>query len=285
VAGGRGSRDGSRPRARAAGAAAAPVRATSGDRLELSRFAPSGRSLLVGLALLATALGGYGLARGTSAFAVDSIAVHGAPQDVGASVRRVLGHVEGRSLLALDLPALARAVEAVPAVASVTLDRGFPNTLNVHVTPEVPVAVVRQGAAAWLVAASGRVLAPLERDDRRRALPRIWLDRDVSLDAGFTLTGAPLRAARAVAPLRDVALPPVATVRSGPQELTLVLRSGVELRLGDLSDRLLKVVIAQRILPSLAGGGGYVDVSVPERPVASTLDSQVEVETASSTPA
>ena len=241
--------------------------------------------MLVGLALLAAALGGYALARGTSAFAVEGIAVQGAPQEVRASVRQALRHVEGRSLLALDLPALERAVEAVPAVASVTFDRGFPNTLNVHVTPEVPVAVVRQGAAAWLVAASGRVLAPLERGDRRRGLPRIWLDRDVSLDTGFTLTGAPLRAARAVAPLPDVALPPVSTVRSGPQELTLVLRSGVELRLGDLSDRLLKVVIAQRILPSLAGAGGYVDVSVPERPVASTLESQVEVETTSSTPA
>ena len=55
----------------------------------------------------------------------------------GAQVDKVLAHVEGRSLLALDLPALEAAVEDVPAVASVAFDRGFPHTLNVHVVPEV----------------------------------------------------------------------------------------------------------------------------------------------------
>ncbi len=281
MAGGRGSRGRSRPRARAASVAAAPVRATAGGRLELSRFAPSGRSLLVGLAILAAALAAYGVARSTSAFAVDAVAVHGVPKDAAADVRRVLAHVEGRSLLALDLPVLARAVEAVPTVADVRFDRGFPHTLNVHVVRVVPVAVARLGTAAWLVAASGRIIAPLDQG-ARSALPRVWLTREVELSAGFNLTGAPLRAARAVAPLGGVELPRVATVRSTRKELTLVLRSGVEVRLGDSSERLLKLTIAREILPALAGGG-YVDVSVPERPVASgSLESQAEVESSGS---
>ncbi len=198
-------------------------------------------------------------------------------QGAAADVRKVLAHARGRSLLDLDLLALERAVEAVPAVAAVDFDRGFPHTLNVHVTPEVPVAVARQGNESWLVAASGRVLEPLDRG-ARRGLPRIWLIREVEVAAGFSLTGAPLRAARAVAPLEGVKLPRVATVRATERELTLVLRSGVEVRLGDGSDRLLKLTIIHEILPSLAAGG-YVDVSVPERPVASgSLESQVEVE-------
>ena len=211
--------------------------------------------------------------------------MHGAPKGVAGQVDRALAHVAGRNLLALDLPALEAAVEEVPAVASVTFDRDFPHTLNAEVVPEIPVAVARQGGAAWLVAASGRVIAPLDRG-ARRALPRIWLKRDVELAAGFSLVGAPLRAARAVAPLTGAKLPRVASVRSGDSELTLVLRSGIEVRLGDGSERLLKVTIARRILPSLAGSEGYVDVSVPARPVASsTLDSQVEVETLTSTDA
>jgi cell division septal protein FtsQ len=282
VAGGRGSRGRSRPRARAASVAAAPARAPAGDRLELSRLAPSGRSVLVGLAILLLALGGYGIARSTSAFAVDGIAVHGAPVDAAAEVRRTLAHVEGRSLLELDVADLERAVEAIPSVADVAFDRGFPHTLNVHVTPELPVAVARQGTAAWLVASSGRVIAPLDRGERP-GLPRLWLPRAVELGAGFALAGAPLRAARAVAPVEGGKLPRVASVRSSEQELTLVLRSGVELRLGDLSDRLLKLTIARRILPSVPAGG-YVDVSVPERPVAAdTLQPQVEVEGTTST--
>lgn len=232
--------------------------------------------------ILAAALGAYGLARGTSAFAVQSIAVHGAPSGVGSQVGTVLAHVEGRSLLGLDLPALEAAVEAVPAVASVTFDRGFPHTLNVRVVPEAPVAVARQGAAAWLVAASGRVIAPLDRG-ARRGLPRIWLKRNVELVAGGTLEGAPRRAAAAAAPLSGAKLPRVASVRSTDTELTLLLRSGIEVRLGDGSERLLKLTIARHILPSLAGSVGYVDVSVPARPVASaTLNSQVEVETSNS---
>lgn len=278
MAGRKGSRDNARPRAQAASAASIPR-----GPVELSRFAPSGRSIAAGLLILVAALGAYALARGTSAFAVQAIAVHGAPKGVAVHVDKVLGHVEGRSLLALDLPALEAAVEDVPSVASASFDRGFPHTLNVHVVPEIPVAVARQGGAAWLVAASGRVIAPLDRG-ARRGLPRIWLKRGVELAAGFRLTGAPLRAARAVAPLTGAKLPRVASVRSGESGLTLVLRSGIEVRLGDGSDRLLKLTIAREILPSLAGSEGYVDVSVPARPVASsTLDSQVEVETSGST--
>ena len=243
---------------------------------------PSGRSVATGLLILVAALGAYGLARGTSAFAVEAIAVHGAPKGVGTQVDKVLAHVEGRSLIALDLPVLEAAVEDVPAVASVAFDRGFPHTLNVHVVPEIPVAVVRQGATAWLVAASGRVIAPLDRG-ARRALPRIWLERSVELSAGGSLTGAPLRAARAVAPIPGAKLPRVASVRSGDSELTLVLHSGTEVRLGDGSERALKLEIARRILPAL-GTEGYLDVSVPKHPVsAGTLDSQVEVETTTST--
>ena len=208
--------------------------------------------------------------------------MQGAPKAVGARVDKVLAHVEGRSLLSLDLPALEAAVEELPVVASVTFDRGFPHTLNVRVVPELPVAVARQGSAAWLVAASGKVIAQLDRG-AGRGLPRIWLKRDVELSPGATLTGAPRRAAAAVAPLAGTKLPRVASVRSSELELTLVLRSGIELRLGDGSERRLKLTIARQILPSLAGSAGYVDISVPARPVASSsLDPQVEVETSTS---
>ena len=69
-----------------------------------------------------------------------------------------------------------------------------------------------------------------------------------------------------------------ATVRAKDRELTLVLRSGVELRLGDAGDLRLKLAVARRIL--LAAGrrddGDYIDVSVPERPVVGGSNPQVE---------
>ncbi|MBA2461828.1 MAG: FtsQ-type POTRA domain-containing protein [Actinobacteria bacterium] len=244
--------------------------ARAGERLELTQLAPSGRSILIGLALLLLACGSYALARGTSAFAVREVTVEGPPRHVAKQVARVLSPTRGRSLLALDLPGLRAAVQNLPAVAAVRFDRAFPHTLRVVVVPERPVAVLRQGKASWLVAASGRVITSLDRGDRKRLL-RIWLKSDVEVRVGQRVAGELREAVRVVAPLVRAPLPArVASLRYGETELTLVLRSGAEVRLGDHSDRVLKLELARQILPSLQPDTRYLDVSVPERPVAGT---------------
>jgi len=255
-----------------------------GDRLELSRFAPSGRSLLAGLVILLAGLGLYAAARTTSAFAVDRIAVEGVPPDVVADVRQALAPALGESLLGLDLGDLTRRAESVPTVAAVTLDRQFPHTLALTVVPEVPVAVLRQGSSSWLAAAGGRVLGELERGERP-GLPRVWLGRGVDVRVGESLQGLQQRAVAAVAPLVDRPLPAaVNSVAVARGELTLALRSGIELRLGDTTDLAVKLEVARRVLPQLGDLRGYLDVSVPERPVAGeTLNSQVDVESSTST--
>jgi cell division protein FtsQ len=186
----------------------------------------------------------------------------------------------------VDLAEVELRAEQVPTVASVSLDRAFPHTLAVAVVPEVPVAVLRQGSSSWLAAAGGRVLAELGTGGRPR-LPRVWLKRDVEVRVGDRLRDSPLRAVAAVAPLVERPLPAaVASVVATRGELTLELRTGLELRLGDGTDLAVKLEVARRVLPQLGGLAGYLDVSVPERPVAGeTLESQVEVEPVSSTSA
>lgn len=217
-------------------------------------------------------------------FAVDRIAVTGAPPELSAEVRKALAPTLGESLLGVDLADVERRAEQVPMVAQVSLDRAFPHTLAVAVVPEVPVAVLRQGASSWLAAAGGRVLAELGTGERP-ALPRVWLKRDVDIRVGERLRGPTLRAVAAVAPLVERPLPaPVASVVASRGELTLELRTGLQLRLGDGSDLAVKLEVARRVLPRLGGLAGYLDVSVPERPVAGeTLKSQVEVESETST--
>ena len=284
MAGGRGSRNRSRPRARAVGASASFPRSPSGGRLELSRVTPSGRSLLVAFLILFTGLGLYAAARATSAFAVDRIAVHGASPEVAAQVRTALAPALGESLLGLDLDELTRRAESVPMVAAASFDRAFPHTLEIAVVPEAPVAVLRQGASSWLAAAGGRVVGELDQG-ARPGLPRLWLKRDVDVRVGEPLAGPALRALTAVAPLVERPLPSaVNSVVVGRDGLTLALRSGIELRLGDTSDLAVKLEVARRVLPQLGDFHGYLDVSVPERPVAAeSLNSQVEVETTTST--
>jgi len=255
-----------------------------GGGLELAKIAPSGRSLLIGLLILLTALGLYAAARGTSAFAVQRVAVEGAAPEVAAEVRAALAPALGESLLGLDLADLEHRAERVPMVAAASFDRGFPHTLRIAIVPEVPVAVLRQGSSSWLAADGGRVVAELDRG-MRPGLPRIWLKRDVDVRLGESVGGMQLRAIAAVAPLVSEPLPlAVASAVATRGELKLVLRNGLELRLGDSRDLPVKLEVARRVIPRLAGAGGYLDVSVPDRPVAGeTLDSQVEVETSTST--
>jgi cell division protein FtsQ len=240
--------------------------------------------LLTALLILLTAVGLYAAARTTSAFAVERITVDGAPPDVAAQVQKALAPAVGESLLGIDLADLAQRAESVPMVAGASFDRGFPHTLRIAVVPELPVAVLRQGSSSWLAAQGGRVVAELGKG-ARPGLPRVWLKRDVEIVLGERVAGLTLQAIKAVAPLRARPLPlAVASVAATREELTLVLRTGLELRLGDGSDLPVKLEVARQVLPELGGSGGYLDLSVPERPVAGqTLDSQVEVETTDST--
>ena len=274
----------SRLRARAENAVVPFPRSRRGGRHELARFAPSGRSLALGLLVISVAAGCWFAARTTSLFAVDTIEIHGARASVGRDVRAALETSEGRSLLAVDVAGLESRLEAIPSVAEASIDRAFPHTLDVDVVAERPAAVLRQGADSWLTSERGRVIRSLPRGTRPE-LPRVWLGRGTAPQVGAILGGDPGAAVRAVAPLVGESLPVrIASVRATRDELTLVTRGGLEVRLGDGSQLGLKLAVAARILPSLVDVAGYLDVAVPERPVAAdTLDSQVEVETATST--
>lgn len=237
----------------------------------IARALPSLRSLLVGLAVFAVAVGGYLAARDTSLFAVQTVVVRGAAPAVRAQVRAALRPVVGTSLLGVDGSVVARRLAGVSWVSSSSFDRSFPHTLVVTVKPERPVAVLRRGADSWLVSARGRVLQTLPRHSRLD-LPRIWVPHTASVGVGATLgndDGG--RDARALAPLALVRFPEhVASVDATDDQLTFVLRSGLALRLGDSGDLRLKLAIARRVLPMLGspGPGAYLDVSVPQRPVA-----------------
>ena len=248
-----------------------PLKAGS-ERTALLRLLPTGRSILLGFALVLGAVGLYALARVTPMFALQRIEVKGGSPALAARVRGALEPLHGTSLLALDGTEVDQRLSALTDVAAASYDRAFPHTLRVVVRPERPVAIARQGGDAWIVAASARVIAsspPHARSD----LPRIWLTSGAP-SLGATLTDRfGLRAVRALALADEIRLPSrVRTVRARDHDLTFLLRSGLELRLGDLHAVRLKLAVAARILPGLRAEGDYryLDVSVPVRPVAGT---------------
>jgi cell division protein FtsQ len=232
--------------------------------------------LLVGAALLVAAGLGYLIARETPVFAMRTVDVRGADRTLAAQVRSALDPISGTSLVKLDGNDVIQRVEDLPTVISAGYDRAFPHRLVVTVVPEQPVAVLRQGQDSWLVSARGRVMARLSRGEERK-LPRIWVDRGVTIELGALLDGDTGRISPGLALLRRSRLAGrVATARPDEGALTLVLRSGVELLLGRPTDVALKLAVAASVLRAVGPQpGGYVDLTVPARPVA-RFNPQVE---------
>jgi cell division protein FtsQ len=210
----------------------------------------------------------YWGAYSSGVFAVDRIEVRGAPPEVVREVLAVTKRLRGRSLVAVDAAEVEGTVRALPAVAGVSVDRAFPNTLVVKIAPERAVAVARRRRSSWLVTGSGKVIRQIE-TGAQRALPRLWLTRGVAVRVGGALPASYAPATKALAAARDEKLPRrVKAVRTTDGELTLVLRRGPEIRLGAATDLGLKVAVATAVFPLADRNSGYIDVSVPERPVA-----------------
>ena len=116
--------------------------------------------------------------------------------------------------------------------------------------------------------------------------PRIWVDASCALEPGRSLVGDPRTAVAAVAPLAAGAAPgqgqdrPGATGRADAGARAPASCSGSASRPTSGSSCASRAGCSR----SLAAGTAYLDVSVPERPVAgTTLNSQVEVESQAST--
>ena len=270
-----------RPRARTASVVVPFPRMSPGDRLELGRLVPSGRVLLLSFAALAGTLLALLVARETSLFGVGSIEVTGASPGVARQVERALEDRKGASLVGLDLEA-ARVGRPVPlhgrrGVASTGLSR-------------TPFASRRPRAPCCGGASGRRRVRPLRarsgdrpgRPAREAGLARMWVAKDVTLESGAIVDGDVRIAVAAVTPLAGSHFPGrVVSLTTTNDQLTLRLRSGLELRLGGLRDVGLKLAVAARVIPRLPAGARYLDVSVPDRPVAgpqaSTLRSRSRV--------
>jgi len=224
---------------------------------------------VVGCGVLAVALGAYLLARETSLFAIDRIEVRGGSQPVARQVDQALVSLAGTPLVGLDGSAVLRRVEALPTVLRASYDRDFPHTLRINVVPERPASVLRRGPDSWLVSARGRVIEHLSTGAVPR-LPRIWVSTHTPVEVGSDLAGSgPSTAARALG-LSGVFAAHVASASYGNGVLVYRLYSGLEVLFGDAGDIELKAAVAERVLPRLAPGTTFLDVSMPGRPVAGT---------------
>ena len=243
----------------------------------MARFVPSTRSVLAGVALLLSGMIAFAIARQSSVFAIRSIEVVGAKPALEQQVRDALQPLVGTSLVALDGGEVQRKLDALPQIRHASYDRAFPNTLRVVVQPDLPAAVLRSGPNGWLISEFGAVLSKLTMPFPK-SFPRIWIapedtptPRTRQVSASITVALRGLAEARRS---QSALLPQIGKVKAVAGDLTLVLRSHIELRLGDARDVALKLAVANRVLQTLSPEDlrkiRYLDLTLPSRPVTGT---------------
>lgn len=238
-----------------------------------------GAVALIGAAAL---LGSYLWLRDSSLVRVEHVKVTGLTTRDAPAIRRTLRQAAlGMTTLHYDEAALDRAVEAFPAVESVSAEADLPKTLRIRVREHRPVAVLESGDGRHVAVASDGTLLP--RTSRGR-LPAVKVD---SVPAGRRLGGeTPTERLVLVLAGAPAELRPLLDRAYGAQDgVRVAMRTGPTLRFGSPRRIAAKWAAATRVLadPS-AGGAGLLDVRVPERPAA-TFDGPEPAATGTTGPA
>lgn len=229
------------------------------------------RRRLAGAILVAIALAAaYQLwFRDSSLVAVNEVEVRGATTSKRAIGRAFDAAAREMTTLDVDRHALAVVAGRFPTIETVDAEASFPHKLTITVTERLPVAVAEAGGDSIGVSGDGHLLAGIDAD--RSELPTLELN---GKPRGALLSEDDAAAA-AVLEARPDRFDPKVVEASWDGErggVVVELASGLQLRFGDAERAGAKWVAAAAVLgdPNL-GEPGYIDVSVPERPVAGTL--------------
>lgn len=202
--------------------------------------------------------------RSSSLVRVDDVTVTGVEGRQSAQIRKALT-VAALDMTTLDVDddALRRAVSTYPVVRSVRTTPDFPQRLRIAVNAYKPVAALQHGARVTAVATGGTLL----RDSPASGLPIIGvkrMPRGERVDDVATLHAIGVLAA-APAPLRRR----VERVFRGARGIAATFNEGPKLYFGGFAHLRAKWSAAAQVLADDATrGASYVDVRIPERPVA-----------------
>ncbi len=208
--------------------------------------------------------------RDSSLVRVERVAVHGLSGGAeSAAVRDALTRA-ARDMTTLHVrhERLRAAVSPYPIVKDVKVTTDFPHGMRIEVVEHDPVAAVELDGRRVPVAADGTLLRgrPAANDLVALSVP--------SANGGGRLTSRRGRAAVAVMGAAPRQLRPFVTgVQFGPEGMRLNLHNGPVVQLGDATRARAKWLAIARVLGDpRAAGASYLDVRVPERPVAGRFD-------------
>jgi cell division protein FtsQ len=201
---------------------------------------------LVGFAIWAVAFSTW--------LAVSHVNVTGERVVSERAVLRAAKVPNGRPLVRVDLDAIRRRVEAIPAVEQATVRRSWPQGLRIIVAERVQVAVLRRAGRWYAVDRHGVVFRTLPR--RTPGYPQIDVSRTSAQLVGD--------AADVAASIPPTFVRQVQTIRAhSADSIELVLARGRTVVWGSAHDSARKAQVAKVLLRTSAR---IYDVSVPELP-------------------
>jgi cell division protein FtsQ len=230
--------------------------------------------ILLGVALLLLVLAPLALwLRDSSLVRVQHVSVDGVVGPEAVEIRRAL-RAEGLDMTTLHVreDALLSAVGQYPVVRSVRTETDFPHGLRIIVNAYEPVAALRaKGGGLIAVAADGTLL----RGTTTRGLPTVGVR---TIPAGDRLgRGATLGAIQLLAAAPRALRARVGRVFRSPRGFAAAMADGPRLYFGggarlDAKWGAAALVLAHRT----SQGASYVDLRIPERPVAGGMQPRPE---------
>ena len=240
----------------------------------MAPFARRRTRVVLGITLLVVVLAPLALwLRNSSLVRVQDVSVKGIEGPQAEQVRHALV-AEGMDMTTLNVRkgALLRAVAQYPVVRSLRTDTDFPHGLRIVVNAYEPVAALRaSGGGLTAVAADGTLL----RGASTRGLPIVGVR---STPGGERLGRGETRGAVALLAAAPRALRlRVGRVYRGPRGLAATLSSGPKLYFGGAARLDAKWGAAAQVLAHhTSRGAAYLDLRIPERPVAGGLQPRPE---------
>lgn len=207
--------------------------------------------------------------RNSSLVAVEDVQVTGLTTKDGPRIRATLETAaEDMTTLHIRADELEEVARQFPVVASIEVERDFPHGLRIHVEERPAAALVSVDDVPVPVAADGTILRGLQVPE---GLPLLRMEKPT--DGGRISDPRTLRALLVTGAAPAELRPRIDRVTEGAEQgIVVELEDGPEIIFGDADYAVEKWTAATRVLADPeAAGATYVDVRLPERPVAGGL--------------
>lgn len=196
----------------------------------------------------------------------ETVSVTGTNRWVSKSqVTKISDRYINKSVLLVSSGKISEDLKKLPGVKDVSISKGFPDSLTLHVEPRVPKAIIKDDSGTLsVVDDEGSVIATV--DEQFAGVPLIEVK---NTDKELT-SRAVKQALSVLSQVPNSLLSTLVQVTAMTQDsVTTQTADGHTIIWGNSSEMKLKSVVVQRLLadPQLLGGKKSIDVSAPKRPI------------------